>query len=77
MVTVSIDEAQKDLRNIIARANAGEEVVITEDGVTVAHLAQASARPHHRVIGFAKGEFTIPPEFDDPLPEDMREAFGA
>ena len=29
----------------------------------------------HRPIGFAAGEFTVPDNFDDPLPEDVLSGF--
>jgi prevent-host-death family protein len=42
MVTVSIDEAQKDLRKVIRQANAGENVVITEGGIAVACVSHGA-----------------------------------
>lgn len=37
--------------------------------------AVSPERKERRPIGLAKGEFTIPPEFSDPLPEDLLKAF--
>jgi antitoxin (DNA-binding transcriptional repressor) of toxin-antitoxin stability system len=55
MVTVSIDEAQKDLRKIIAQAERGELVLITRDGQVIATVAGIGMKPIQRVPGYAKG----------------------
>jgi antitoxin (DNA-binding transcriptional repressor) of toxin-antitoxin stability system len=76
MVIVSIDEAQKDLRKIIAQAKAGEEVIITEGGVAVGKLGSVAPRAKRREPGWGKGVFPEGLDLDAPLPDDIREALG-
>jgi antitoxin (DNA-binding transcriptional repressor) of toxin-antitoxin stability system len=76
MVTVSVDEAQKDLRKVIAQANAGEEVVITEGSVAVGIVAGIAAKKGFREPGWGKDLFPKGLDLDDPLPDDIREALG-
>lgn len=77
MIHVSIPQAQADLARYVAEAAGGETVVLCRDGKPVAELRAAApeAPKTPRPIGLAKGEFVVPPEFFDPLPEDLLRAF--
>ena len=81
-MTVSIEQAQRQLAQLLDKVAAGEEMVITRDGRAVARLIPEGAggggspngtkRPD-RVPGSAKGLIiSIAPDFDEPL-EDFRE----
>lgn len=65
-----MDEAAERLPELLRRVAAGEEVTITRDGEPVARLV-AAARRTPRVLGQDAGTFTIPADFDAPLPDDM------
>lgn len=72
MATVTIHEAQAHLATLIARAEAGEEIVIARDREPVVRLSPiASARPRRRG-GWLEGIVESPPNsfFFDPLPDD-------
>ena len=74
MVTVGIHEAKTTLSKLIQRAHAGEEVVITNSGTPVAKLVSAiSGGP--RQLGRDVGRFDVPDDFNDPLPDDLLDAF--
>ena len=60
------------LENVIAD---GDEVIIAREGTPVARLVPATPQPTPRVPGTAKGEIVVPPDFFDPLPEEVIEAF--
>ena len=72
MPTFSIHEAMTHLSRLIARAEAGEEVVITRDGKPVVRLEpiQLSGRGGPREPGSWKGRASIGDSFFDPLPEE-------
>lgn len=76
MATVTIHEAKTQLSKLIARVEAGEEIVIARGKQPVAKLT-ALPRPHRRVFGALKGKYLVPPNsfFFDPLPEDELKAW--
>ncbi len=83
-MTVTIEEAKNDLPQLLSRLKAGEEeVIIEEDGKPIARLLPVAEEPNgssipslaKRVPGTAIGKVIIPPEFYDPLPDDIVDAF--
>lgn len=64
---VNVHEAKTQLSRLLARAQAGEEVVIAKGGVPAARLVAVGAAPD-RELGFV--DATIPDLFWQPLPED-------
>jgi hypothetical protein len=43
--------------------------------ITMRNVAMTAPRPAKQ-IGLLKGRFTVPEDFDAPLPDDLLEAFG-
>jgi len=76
MTSVSIEEAQAKLKEIIHQLTPGEELVITENEQPVAKLTTEQtkpARPPRPGPGVCKGAITyMAPDFDAPL-DDMKE----
>jgi prevent-host-death family protein len=71
MATVTIREAKAQLSNLIARVEAGEEIVITRDEEPVARLTPMEKAKPKRMPGLLKGKYDIPDAFFfDPLPEE-------
>jgi antitoxin (DNA-binding transcriptional repressor) of toxin-antitoxin stability system len=71
--TISIEEAQANLQEIIGRLGPGEEVVITKDDHPVAKLVrQQKAARQPRQPGSAKGVLIINVEDEEHL-EDFKE----
>lgn len=73
--TVTIHEAKTHLSKILARVEAGEEIIIARGKTPVArltplHPAEDAAR--RRGYGAFEGKIPVPPDsfFFDPLPED-------
>jgi prevent-host-death family protein len=56
-------------------ALGGEEVTITKAEKPVAKLVPLGGRPKKRLLGLAKGEFTVPDDFNDPLPKEIEDLF--
>ena len=69
-------EAKKNLSALLKRVRKGEKIVISSHNKPVAELRpieKKETRP--RPIGLCKGEFTVPDDFNDPLPDDLLDAF--
>jgi len=72
-LTISMEEAQATLPEIISKLGPGEEVVITKDDQPVAKLvSQSNAARQPRRPGSAKGMLTIVTEDEEHL-EDFKE----
>ena len=72
---VGVHEAKTHLSRLLEDVANGEEVVITRRGRQVATLVKAPSS-RERAFGMDEGRIVIGEDFDDPLPEDMRDAFG-
>lgn len=66
---VNIYDAKTQLSQLIARVEAGEEIVIARGGRPVARLVPLTKRVPDRTLGLMKGRIKIHDGFDDPLPE--------
>ena len=70
MATVTIHQAKTQLSKLLARAEAGEEIVIARGKQPIAKLT-AIAPTTERVFGAMAGRFNIPDSFFfDPLPDE-------
>jgi antitoxin (DNA-binding transcriptional repressor) of toxin-antitoxin stability system len=74
MSTITLEEAQARLPEVIAALQPGEELVITRNDLPVAKLTgQAKGEPTRRQLGTLKGTVLyMAPDFDAPL-EDFKE----
>ena len=78
MVQVSVEEIQRDLATYLQRVEAGETVVIMRAGQPVAEMSSRWLWVRSRwnaPFGLCAGEFTVPEDFDAPLPEDILNTF--
>jgi prevent-host-death family protein len=66
---VNIHEAKTHFSRLLERVALGEEVIIAKAGTPVAKLVPLKKTPEKRVFGSAKGDFTVPDNFNDPDPE--------
>lgn len=70
MSTVSIQEAERRLTELIRQLKPGDEVVITDNDQPVAKLVgESSVARQPRQRGSAKGQLTIHAEDDEHLKE--------
>lgn len=77
MIKLNIHEAKTHLSRYLEDLANGEIIVLCKRNVPVAEIRAIRPRDkHQRPTGLAKGEFEIPPEFFDPLPEKMLAAFN-
>jgi prevent-host-death family protein len=68
--TINIHEAKTHLSKLLARVEAGEELIIARAGQPVARLIPF-ARPGKRLLGLDAGRGFLAPDFDAPLPDDV------
>lgn len=73
-VSAGVHEAKTRLSELLRLVEAGQEVEITRGGRPVAKLVP-SQPPRRRLLGSARSEFVVPDDFDEPLPDDIIEAF--
>jgi prevent-host-death family protein len=66
---ISIHAAKTHLSRLIARAEAGEEIIIARGNKPVVKLVPIAPKPK-RVFGAMKGQFTVGPEFFEPMSEE-------
>lgn len=74
MATVTVHEAKTNLSKLIARALAGEEVVIANRSTPKVKLVPVEEKPK-RQFGSMKGQFKFDDSFFDPLPEEELRAW--
>jgi prevent-host-death family protein len=72
---VNIHEAKTGLSKLVERAEAGEEIVIARAGTPVAKLVALRPGRARRRLGLLDGKFTIPDDFNRPLPESVLRVF--
>lgn len=75
-VVISVEEASSHFIDMLSRLSLGApEIVIARDGQPIARLLPISPTVDgavtQRVAGGDKGQFSVPPEFFDPLPNDI------
>ena len=71
MATVTIHQAKTQLSKLIARAEAGEEIVIARGKEPVVKLTPMVEKTAKGQPGYLRGQVDIPDSFFfDPLPEE-------
>jgi prevent-host-death family protein len=71
MAIVTVHQAKTQLSKLIARAEAGEEIVIARGREPAVKLTPVGKPAPRRRFGSMKGRYDIPDAFFfDPLPED-------
>ena len=74
-IAVNVTDAKTNLSRLLEKAIAGEEIIIMRSGRPMVRLTPVESVPLRREVGSAKGDFVVPDDFDDPLPEEILAAF--
>ncbi len=76
MVSITIDEIKKDFSGYFHRVSNGESFIVTQAGQPMAEIKPAPASPvQKRPFGLCAGEFVVPDDFDEPLPDEILTLF--
>ena len=76
MMRVSVEAIQRDVLTFLQRVEAGETLIIVRTGQPIAEIKPVSVSPEAlRPFGLCAGAFTVPEDFDAPLPEDIINVF--
>lgn len=70
-----VSEARQRLPELIDRALAGEDVVISRHGVPVARIQRLGPSKSRVRYGLANGKLKVPADFDRPLPDAVQSSF--
>lgn len=68
-------EAKTSLSKLVERAASGEEIIIAKAGRPLARLTAFRRQGAPRVPGGWENQVWIGPDFDEPLPEELADAF--
>ena len=70
MTQFTVHQAKTQLSKLIAAAERGEEIVIARRDKPAVRLVAVAGDKPQPVFGAYKGQFSVGPEFFEPLPDD-------
>lgn len=77
MIKLNIHEAKTHLSRYLARLGQGETILLCKRNKPVAEIRLCPTAPREpRPVGLAKGQFAVPPQFFEPLPAALIDAFS-
>ena len=78
MQTVSLEDLEKEAPSLFSAISSHEEVSITAGGSEIARIVPAQDKSRSpRPFGLCKGQFVVPDDFNDPIPELEKAAYGS
>jgi antitoxin (DNA-binding transcriptional repressor) of toxin-antitoxin stability system len=76
MIKLNVHEAKTHLSRYLEKLARGETILLCKRNIPIAEIRPLPQhRKTKRPIGLAKGKFKVPPEFFEPLPSDLVDAF--
>jgi prevent-host-death family protein len=72
MDAVSIHDAKTNFSKLVARAEAGEEIIVRRGAKPVAKLVRYEPPQKPRKLGLLEGQIWIAPDFDE-IPEGFED----
>jgi antitoxin (DNA-binding transcriptional repressor) of toxin-antitoxin stability system len=76
MIKLNVHEAKTHLSRYLEKLARGETILLCKRNIPIAEIRPLpQQRKTKRPIGLAKGKFEVPPEFFEPLPSDLVDAF--
>jgi prevent-host-death family protein len=77
VIELNVHEAKTHLSRYLARVEAGETIILCRHNRPIAEvrpIATKTSRQKRR-FGIDEGKFELPPEFFEPLPDDLMRYF--
>ncbi len=76
MVRATVEDITRDPASYLRQVEAGETVVITQADRPVAEIKPIPSSDHSsRPFGLCAGDFTVPDDFNAPLPDHVLDEF--
>lgn len=75
METVNIYDAKTRLSQLVDKAAAGEDVVVSRNGKPLVRITRLEAPKRQIKFGVLKGKLKVAPDFDAPLPDEVLASF--
>jgi len=76
MIRLNVHQAKTHLSRYLALVEKGETILLCKRNEPIAEIRPLPVRrAEPRPIGLARGQIMVPPEFFDPLPEELLRAF--
>ena len=75
MDTVNIYDAKTRLSQLVDKAAAGEDVVVSRNGKPLVRITRLEQRRPKVRFGLLKGKVKIAENFDTPLPQEVLASF--
>lgn len=75
LMEVNVHQAKTHLSKLLRRVAGGDEIIISRAGVPMARLVAVEPRATPRPVGMYRGQFTVPDDFDAPLPDEVLSLF--
>jgi prevent-host-death family protein len=75
MTTVTIHAAKTSLSQLLARVEAGEEIILARGKKPIAKLVPFEPPAAKRRFGALRGVVRVGPEFFEPLPQEELDAW--
>jgi antitoxin (DNA-binding transcriptional repressor) of toxin-antitoxin stability system len=76
MIRLNIHEAKTHLSKYLKRLAKGETIILCKRNIPIAEIRPIpQMKRSKRPIGLAKGQFQVPPEFQEPLPPEIIDSF--
>jgi len=75
MQPVDISEAKARLSQLVERAAAGEDVIVSRNGKPLVRITRLQPPTRRVKFGVLQGKLKVPPEFDAPLPDHVLAGF--
>jgi antitoxin (DNA-binding transcriptional repressor) of toxin-antitoxin stability system len=74
-MNVSLEEIKQHPSEYLDRVIEGETVVVYRQDKPIAEIRPVPQSRALRPIGLAAGEFVVPDDFDEPLPDEILDEF--
>jgi len=71
----TLEQVENEAAEYLHRVLDGETIVVYKGERAVAEIRPLTETATLRPVGLAAGEFVVPDDFDDPLPDDILDAF--
>ena len=76
MSIITVQDLQRDLLGFLQRLEAGESFLVVSNEQPLAEIRPVAAQTGEpRPFGLCAGQFTVPTDFDQPLPDEIVKAF--